>query len=175
MNVLICYDGSPDAKAAVRLAGSLFDGNTAVVLTVWEGFSEVLARAGSGRAVASLDFDKIDRINEDAAHALAEEGTGHARVAGLPASSRTARRGRTIAQTILDQAAEIGADVIVLGSRGRGGVKAMLLGSVSRSVLQHADCPVLVVPASDVAAKRSGRLRQRQTTTLNTDFFSARL
>ena len=174
MNVLICYDGSPDAEAAVRLAGSLFDGDTAVALTVWEGFSEVLARR-LRPAAASLDFDKIDRINEDAAHALAEEGTGHARVAGLPASSRTARRGRTIAQTILDQAAEIGADVIVFGSRGRGGVKAMLLGSASLSVLQHADCPVLVVPASDVAAKRSGRLRQRQTTTLNTDLFSARL
>ena len=42
MKILIAYDGSPDAKAAVALAGHLFDGSTAVVLTVWEGFSEVV-------------------------------------------------------------------------------------------------------------------------------------
>ena len=37
MKILLAYDGSPDAKAAVALAGHLFDGSTAVVLTVWEG------------------------------------------------------------------------------------------------------------------------------------------
>ena len=40
---------------------------------------------------------------------------------------------------------EIGAGLIVMGSRGLGGVRRALIGSVSDSVIRHAHCPVLVV------------------------------
>ena len=48
------------------------------------------------------------------------------------------------ARAVLD-AAE-GADLVVLGSRGLGGVKSFFLGSVSAKVMHHATCPVVVVP-----------------------------
>jgi nucleotide-binding universal stress UspA family protein len=47
--------------------------------------------------------------------------------------------------TIIDLAEELGSGLIVLGSRGLGGVRRALLGSISDSVVRHAHCPVLVV------------------------------
>ena len=43
------------------------------------------------------------------------------------------------------------ADMIVLGSRGAGGIARMLLGSTAGQVVQHAHCPVLIVPPEDRA------------------------
>jgi universal stress protein A len=47
---------------------------------------------------------------------------------------------------IVDYAAKIGADLIVMGSHGRTGVRRILLGSVAEKVLHRATCPVLLVP-----------------------------
>lgn len=59
-------------------------------------------------------------------------------------------RGRA-ADAINDVAAQIGADLIVTGSRGRGQLTSMLLGSVAIEVASHAPCPVLVARTPDVS------------------------
>src|SRR5699024_10867573 len=41
------------------------------------------------------------------------------------------------------------ADLVVVGSRGRGGITRLILGSVSNAVIHHAPCPAVVVPAED--------------------------
>lgn len=151
MNVLLAYDGSADAGAAIESAARLYPGASAVVVSVWEGFSEVVARSGTGLAVAALDFDEIDQAAEQRARKCAEEGAGRARAAGLRAQPRAVRREFSVWGTLLDAAMDADADVVVVGSRGLTGIKSLLLGSVSRGVLTHADRPVTVVRAVSVA------------------------
>lgn len=53
------------------------------------------------------------------------------------------------AHTIVETAGELGADLIVMGTRGLLGLKHVLLGSVAERTLRRASCPVLVVPRED--------------------------
>jgi nucleotide-binding universal stress UspA family protein len=46
---------------------------------------------------------------------------------------------------VVNLSEEIGAGLIIMGSRGLGGVRRALMGSVSDSVVRHAHCPVLIV------------------------------
>lgn len=52
----------------------------------------------------------------------------------------------TAAHTIIDAATRAGADLLVMGTHGRGGVEKVLLGSVTEKVLRRSPCPLLVVP-----------------------------
>jgi nucleotide-binding universal stress UspA family protein len=153
--ILVCYDGSNDAQCAIDRAGELLSGQPATVLTLWDGLAAVLARAGTGIGVGALDFEAIDAASERSARERAEEGVERARRAGLTAEPRVRERGVTIWGTILEQAADIDASAIVLGSRGLSRIKSLLLGSVSHAVLQHADRPVIVVPSRELGAERA--------------------
>jgi nucleotide-binding universal stress UspA family protein len=65
------------------------------------------------------------------------------RLTGGPVHVHARLLERSPAQALLDEAAD--ADLLVVGSRGRGAIRASLLGSVSRTVAQHAPCPVAVI------------------------------
>jgi nucleotide-binding universal stress UspA family protein len=159
--VLICYDGSPDARAAIEQAGALLPGHDATVLTVWEPFVDVLARTptGFGLPGGALEISQVDEATEQAALEQAAEGAKLAGSVGLAAQARACPKRTNVAAAILTIADEIGADAIVMGSRGLTGVKSLLLGSVSHAVIQHANRAVVVVPSSSVAAARERALR----------------
>ncbi len=60
-----------------------------------------------------------------------------------------------VAGVILDQAKEIGADLIVMGSHGRGALAGAFLGDVTNEVLRGSPCPVLVVPMTAASQSSS--------------------
>ena len=55
------------------------------------------------------------------------------------------------ATVIVDEATELGADLVVIGTHGHTGLKHLLLGSIAERVVQKAPCPVLTVRATDPA------------------------
>ena len=65
--------------------------------------------------------------------------------AAAPAALPAVRLSRSPADEIVKYAKEVHADVIVVGTHGRGGVSRLLMGSVAEHVVRNAPCPVLVV------------------------------
>jgi nucleotide-binding universal stress UspA family protein len=144
--ILIAYDGSEDAKSAIRSAGELLTPGPALVVTIWPAAERVVSTS-AGVATYAPIFGEIDELERTNARASAEEGAALAREVGFDASPLVVRSDRNIWRGILDLGAEHDARAIVLGSRGRGGLSDVLLGSVPGRVVHHADRPVLVVRA----------------------------
>jgi nucleotide-binding universal stress UspA family protein len=158
MRLLICYDGSPDAQAAIDRTGELMPAAEAVVLVIWETVLETMLRDGAlglgmGMVGAYSDADTDAKIKQTALD-VAADGVQRATAAGLVAQPRIVNRKDDIAAAILAVAGDIDADVIALGTRGLGAVKSLMLGSVAHAVLHHADRPVLVIPSSALAERR---------------------
>ena len=154
--ILICYDGSTDAKEAIACGARMLRGQRATVLTVWSPFDT----AALGLAGGVEDMQESDEAGRLHAEHQAEAGARLAIELGFDAESRTVDRRTTIADAILGEADALEATAILMGSRGLTGVKSLLLGSVSHAVIQHADRTVIVVPSPEVAAARA---RERPT------------
>lgn len=137
--VLFAYDGSEYAKTAIREAArELRPGRDAIVLTVWQPF-------GSFPVVASFPLPEnlADPVAEEA-RKLAAEGASLAQQVGFNATS-VVDRGDPVWERVVAAADQYGASLIVLGSHGRSGVGAVLIGSVATAAAQHTDRSVLIV------------------------------
>lgn len=146
--VLIAYDGSEDARAAVEFAGTLLEGRDAIVLTVWEPLLLQVESAGVMAAFIPPTAVDIDADSEAAARQIAEEGAMLAGLAGIIATPRWEQEAPTIWATVDDVARELDATLIVSGTRGLSRVKSLVMGSVSDRLLHNAGRPTLVVPAA---------------------------
>jgi len=146
--ILIAYDGSDDARAAIEEAAKLWPGQQVTVLSVWTPFAEVVAHASTGFVAGMADYDEIDAASEKLAGERSREGAELASSLGLAATASERAQASTTAEAILAEASDVGVQVIVVGTRGLTGVKSLLLGSVSHAVVHHATVPVLVVPHS---------------------------
>ena len=147
MRILLAVDGSSSSDAACQLVRSLAwpSGSIVQVVGVAEPAAELLAPL-------VISAPTIGSYDEQNSHEL--EGVVDAVVDSLQgptlAVERALLHGRP-ATLIVERAAEFRAELVVIGSRGRGPLTSMLLGSVSAEVVDHAPCPVLVVrhPSAD--------------------------
>jgi nucleotide-binding universal stress UspA family protein len=143
---VFAQDGSEHAAAAADIVARwpVFRGIPVRVVSVVT-LSGPLASgiAPTMMATALETYSETIDVMESESLRLAEETAARFGEAGVPATA-TVRRGETAAE-LIEEARDFGADVIVVGSRGVGGLTRLLLGSVARRVLVHAPCSVLVV------------------------------
>ncbi len=146
--VVIAYDGSDPARAAIAYAGAVLRVPRAVVVTVWTPVEPVVpaATVAAPGAVALAGGRGIDALERERAAHVAEEGAEHARRAGFEAETLIIRRDGAAWQAIVECAREVEATAIVTGTRGRSRPVAAVLGSTAEGILRHAHRPVLVVP-----------------------------
>ena len=131
--ILIASDGSPSADEALAFAVELARdaGASLVVLAVKPPFPRH----------PHTPLDEIQEIG--GAHCIARRLAERASAAGVEATPRVAHG--EPAEAIARTARELGADLVVVGSRGFGSARSMLQGSVSRELARHAEIPVTVV------------------------------
>jgi nucleotide-binding universal stress UspA family protein len=143
--LILCYDGSEDARHAIRRAGELFAGRRARVVSVWQPTAAPGGLGFAGETAGMVDLFELDRAAAEAGSRVADEGAHLAREAGLLAEPVAVQAAGPVWKTIVELADRDDAATIVMGSHGRAGLRALLLGSVSSAVVHHADRPTLIV------------------------------
>ncbi len=148
MRVLIGYDGSDSARAALAAAGGLFPGAEATVVNVHPEpptpETGAMARVALPSDVIRTGIEEMTRQTLERSRELAEDGTGAANAAGLHATAETAAGNRPW-RTLLELADD--ADLLVCGTHGRGAIGRTVLGSTASTLVHHARVPLLIVPA----------------------------
>ncbi len=147
MHVLIATDGSPSSLDAARQAGMLL--RAADKVTLLSVLTEVPGDDAGGFEGSVYSPGEQDALWKQE---LAEAGEELERTAAALTSTTVEKRIEVgdVGGTVCRVAADLGVDVIVVGSHGRGAIERLLLGSVSEQVVRHAPCPVLVVrPPAD--------------------------
>ena len=160
MHVLIATDGSEQALAAAKLVPAwlnlaAIDRVTVLAIapaadpsSLYLGYDlDPMGGAAGAGALAMTDWEKLAAEVKRAGEVAAKRTA--AVLAGLKAPVETVVRQGAPADEILQAAEELHADLIIMGSRGWGQLKAMLLGSISEHVLHHATCPVLIARATE--------------------------
>lgn len=141
--ILLCFDRSIGSCRAVEVAGALFPGHAAIVLHVWSHAAVRAGVYGTASDSAASDGSEV----EQGAMQLAEEGSRLALDSGLAATAAIVSAGFEARwHAILGIAEQHGVELIVVGARRLPALRSLLHGSVSHGVVQHASCPVLVVP-----------------------------
>ena len=147
--ILLATDGSEEAELAALRAVELADATDSELHVVHVGV--VLSFLKSYPGTLGY-YDKLYEQIEEESRELLRKQTWRVKAVGSTVAGAHLRMGE-VALEIVALAEELQADLIVMGSRGLGGVRRALMGSVSDSVVRHAHCPVLVVrPEKEQAA-----------------------
>ena len=144
--IVVGVDGSEASKSALRWAARMAPvvGGSLHAVIAWDyprSYGWSMAVPDDWRP--DLDADKL-------VQSMVDEVFGATRPAGLTVEVRQGHPSNVLVESARHAA------MLVVGSRGHGGLTGVLLGSVSRACVEHARCPVLVVhddpPAPPLAA-----------------------
>jgi len=138
-HVIVAFDGSAQSRKALDQGIRLVESELAGKLTVVHVYSFPYLAVADAMVTASAPvqkelYDKAEALLEEAAQKI--EHLSDARTVLLEGSP---------AQSILSFAEQNSGSLIIIGTRGLGGLREFMLGSVSHNIAQHASIPVLIV------------------------------
>ncbi len=135
-NIVLAFDGSEYSHKALLRAKAIAERFDATVwlVHVFRNPSDLLGYT---------DFEKIYAKRKSAAQAVMDDARQKLGRTTFTVQEKLQEGNET--DSILKVAENCTADLIVMGSRGLGAVKGLLVGSVSRKVIHYAECPVMVV------------------------------
>lgn len=141
-SIVVGTDGSPTAEQAVAQAAMLAaaDGARLLIVTAYERGDDHPGGVEPDRVPEDIRYVLSDRVQ---AEELGAHGRGIAREAGVAKVVVHAIAGDP-AHVLIEAAEDMGADLIVVGSRGLSSHAHFILGSVAATVAHHAPCDVLV-------------------------------
>jgi nucleotide-binding universal stress UspA family protein len=140
--IVVGFDGSDSSQRALEWAvkEATLQHAPLTVLTVHQ--------VAAGHWTGNPLIYPADAPEQEKARHAAEDALGRAASqlgTGTPASATVRAVSGLAARELIDASGD--ADMVVVGSRGAGGFASLLMGSVSTQVVQHAACPVVVVPS----------------------------
>lgn len=139
--IVVGIDGSQGARRALEWAVAEAKIRNAHLVVVHAWLEPAVVAVGSVVTAGGVEPD----IFEESAERTMADVLGAVDTTGLPQGIESHVVAGAPARALLD-AAE-GADLVVVGSRGRGGFTGLLLGSVGQQVAHHASCPVVIIPS----------------------------
>src|SRR5215216_6740505 len=144
--ILLASDGSREAELAARTAADLANSTNSVLDLITVALGNPDAAYYTHEVVLRYETyeEALEAIKGETQKVL-DEQVQKVEEAGGTVKEAHLRVGERRDQAIVHLAEELGAGLIVMGSRGLGGVRRALMGSVSDSVVHHAHCPVMVV------------------------------
>jgi nucleotide-binding universal stress UspA family protein len=145
--ILAAVDGSEGSAKASEVAADLalkFDAQL-FIMNVFRGYPEYMTMFPSAPSPSGEVIQAYEEYARKAASEVVGRAVSVAEKRGVKVKPKTSETIGSVVQTITDYASAEKIDLIVMGTRGMGGFKKMLLGSVSSGVVTHAQCAVLVV------------------------------
>ncbi|HZY95039.1 MAG TPA: universal stress protein [Candidatus Bathyarchaeia archaeon] len=148
--IMVAVDGSESAKKAAEVALDITGKYKAELHVLYAINPPIPSIAYSFPSMtpptpSQAEIDAYYATAKKTAMAIVEQTVSEAQKRGINAKPEIPEATGSVVETLINHAVDDKVDLIVMGSRGLGGFKKLLLGSVSSGVITHAPCPVLVV------------------------------
>lgn len=147
MKILLATDGSEYSKAAIEKCCKMFGDTKDKFVKVVSVYENVFPVAGEPFAISAEYYQELENDSKAQAEKYAADAVDLIKQGCGGIAAETEVINGSPERAIIETAQKWGADLIIVGSHGRGFWGRMMIGSVSDAVMHHAPCSVLIVRA----------------------------